>query len=39
VLKTNQFPKIDMRNFDGKDPIKWILNMEQLFDLPDVPQT
>jgi hypothetical protein len=22
VLKTNQFPKIDMRNFDGKDPIK-----------------
>jgi hypothetical protein len=24
-LKTNHFPKIDMRNFDGKDPITWIL--------------
>jgi hypothetical protein len=25
VLKTNHFPKIDMRKFDGKDPITWIL--------------
>jgi hypothetical protein len=24
-LKTNHFPKIDMRKFDGKDPITWIL--------------
>jgi hypothetical protein len=24
-LKTNPFPKIDMRKFDGKDPITWIL--------------
>jgi hypothetical protein len=24
-LKTNHVPKIDMRNFDGKDPITWIL--------------
>jgi hypothetical protein len=24
-LNTNNFPKIDMRNFDGKDPITWIL--------------
>jgi gas vesicle protein len=24
-LKTNHIPKIDMRNFDGKDPITWIL--------------
>ena len=24
-LKTNHVPKIDMRNFDGKDPIAWIL--------------
>jgi hypothetical protein len=38
-LKTNHFPKIDMRKFDGKDPITWILNMEQFFDLHDVPHT
>jgi hypothetical protein len=24
-LKTNQVPNIDMRKFDGKDPITWIL--------------
>ena len=24
-LKTNHFPKIDMRKFDGKNPITWIL--------------
>jgi hypothetical protein len=24
-LKTNHIPKIDMSNFDGKDPITWIL--------------
>ena len=23
-----QLPKIDMRKFDGKDPITWILQME-----------
>jgi hypothetical protein len=38
-LKTNHFPKMDMRNFDGKDPITWILQMEQFFDLHDVPHT
>jgi hypothetical protein len=27
-LNTNQFPKIDMRKFDGKDLITWILHME-----------
>ena len=27
-LKTNNVPKIDMRKFDGKDPITWILQME-----------
>ena len=32
-LKTNHVPKIDMRKFDGKDPITWILLMEQFFDL------
>jgi hypothetical protein len=38
-LKTNHVPKIDMRKFDGKDPITWILHMEQLFDLHNVPHT
>jgi hypothetical protein len=38
-LKTNHVPKIDMRNFDGKDPITWILQMEQLFDLHNVLHT
>jgi hypothetical protein len=38
-LNTNHFPKIDMRKFDGKDQIIWILHMEQLFDLHDVPHT
>ena len=28
-----------MRKFDGKDPITWILQMEQLFDLHNVPHT
>jgi hypothetical protein len=36
-LKINHVPKIDMRKFDGKDPITWILQMEQLFDLHNVP--
>jgi hypothetical protein len=38
-LKINHVPKIDMRKFDGKDPITWILHMEQLFDLHNVPHT
>jgi hypothetical protein len=38
-LKTNHVPKIDMRNFDGKDPITWILQMDQFFDLHNVPHT
>jgi hypothetical protein len=38
-LKTNHVPKIDMRKFDGKDPITWILQMEQVFDLHNVPHT
>jgi hypothetical protein len=38
-LKTNHFPKFDMRKFDGKDAITWILQMEQFFDLHDVPNT
>jgi hypothetical protein len=38
-LKTKHIPKIDMRKFDGKDPITWILQMEQFFDLHNVPHT
>jgi hypothetical protein len=38
-LKTNHVPKIDMRKFDGKDPVTWILQMEQFFDLHNVPHT
>jgi hypothetical protein len=38
-LKTNHVPKIDMRKFDGKDPITWILQMEQFFDIHNVPHT
>ena len=26
-LKTNRVPKIDMRKFDGKDPVTWILQI------------
>ena len=32
-----QLPKIDMRKFDGKDPITWIFQMEQFFDIQQVP--
>ena len=37
--KTHHVPKIDMRKFDGKDPITWILQMEQYFDLHNVQNT
>ena len=32
-----QLLKIDMRKFDGKDPITWIFQMEHFFDLHQVP--
>ena len=35
-MKTHHIPKIDMRKFDGKDPITWILQMEKYFDLHEV---
>jgi hypothetical protein len=38
-LKTYHIPKIDMKKFDGKDPITLILQMEQFFDLHNVPHT
>jgi hypothetical protein len=38
-LKTNHVPKIDIRKFYGKDPITWILQMVQFFDIHNVPHT
>ena len=38
-LKTHHISKIDMRNFDGKDPVTWILQIEQYFDLNNVQNT
>ena len=37
--KNHHIPKIDMRKFDGKDPVTWILQMEQYFDLNNVQNT
>ena len=36
---THHIQKIDMRNFDGKDLVTWILQMEQYFDLNNVQNT
>jgi hypothetical protein len=38
-LNTNHTPKIDMRKFDDKETITWILQMEQFFDLHNVSHT
>ena len=37
--KNHHIPKKDMRKFDGKDPVTWILQMEQYFDLHNVKNT
>ena len=37
--KNHHIPKMDMRKFDGKDPITWILQMEKYFDLNNVKNT
>ena len=34
--KNHHIPKMDMRKFDGKDPVTWILQMEQYFDLNNI---
>ena len=34
--KNHHIPKMDMRKFDGKHPVTWILQMEQYFDLKNV---
>ena len=38
-LKTHHVQKIDMRKFDGKYPLTWMLQMEQYFDLHNVKNT
>jgi len=35
-LKIHHVTNIDMRKFDGKDTVTWILQMEQYFDLHNV---
>ena len=37
--KNHHIPKMDMRKFDGKDPVTWILHMEKYFDLNNVQNT
>ena len=37
--KNHHIPKMDMRKFDGKDLVTWILQMEQYFDLHNVQNT
>ena len=37
--KNHHVPEIDMRNFDGKDPKTWILQIEQFFDLHNAQNT
>jgi len=38
-LNTHHIPKINMRKFDGKDPVTWILQMDQYFNLHNVQNT
>ena len=38
-LKTHPVPKIDMRKFDGKDLVTWMLHMEKYFDLHNMQNT
>ena len=38
-LNTHHVPKIDMMKFDGKDPVTWIVQMGQYFDLHNVQNT
>ena len=37
--KNYHIQKMDMTKFDGKDPVTWILQMEQYFDLHNVQNT
>ncbi len=33
----NFFPKVDMHKFDGKDPLTWINQMENIFEVHQIP--
>ena len=33
----NFFPKVNMRKFDGKDPLTWINQMENFFEIHQIP--
>ena len=37
--KNHHIPKMDIRKFNGKDPVTWIPHMEQYFDLNNVQNT
>ena len=37
--KNHHIPKMDMRKFDGKDLVTWILQMEQYFYLNNMQNT
>ena len=37
--KNHHIPNMDMRKFDGKDPVRWILHMEEYFYLNNVKNT
>ena len=37
--KNHHISKMDMRKFDGKDPVTWILQMDKYFDLHNVKNT
>ena len=39
ILNTHHIPNINIRNFDGKDRVTWILQMEKYFDLHNVQHT
>ena len=38
-MKNHHIPNMDMRKFDGKDPVTWVLQMKQYFDLNNVQNT
>ena len=37
--KNHHIQKMDLRKFYGKDPVTWVLQMEQYFDLHNVKNT
>ena len=37
TVSRNFFPKVDMCKFDGKDPLTWINQMENFFEIHQIP--